>query len=175
MTAPAGRTRLPVMHVCGHEVLHDLGGPPRTRKWQAEQRAKGPCPACKTLAWRTEVAIDDATYAMLAAERELPKLEGTDRQVAWAITLRGKLLDALPEKLVELNRIADQRGHPRIVVPEEGIALIIQVVETETSAAWWIRNRTELGKQLVARNRVLFKSGDAGEAARRLLMWAGTR
>lgn len=159
-----------MLHACGHELLYDFGGPARTRKWQAEQRAKKPCAACKLLAWQTDVAVDNATYAALAAEQDLPELEGTDRQVLWAITL----LDQLPAKLVELNRLAERRGHDRVQVGEAGIEAIRQVILSETSAAWWIENRERLGQQLCARHRAAFVAAGAdGPAARKLLLWAG--
>jgi hypothetical protein len=173
VTAP-GRTRLAVFHSCGHEVFHEIGGPVHTRRWQAEQRAKKPCAACKLLAWQTDTAVDNATYAARAGEQDLPKLEGTDRQVAWAVTLRGQLLDSLPVKLVELNRLAEQRGHDRLQVSAAGMAAIRQVILSETSAAWWIENQKRLGQQLCARHRSVFVAAGAdGPAARKLLLWAG--
>ena len=175
MTGPVtpGRTRLVVFHSCGHEMIHDIGGPPKTRKWQAEQRGKKACAPCRRLAWETETAVDNATYAALADEQGLPELEGTDRQVAWAITLRGQLLDSLPEKLAELNRHADRRGHDRLAVTAKTFEVIRQVVVTETSAAWWIREREHTGQKLVARHRSVFVTTEGGGTARALLMWAG--
>lgn len=173
--SPAGTTRLVVSHSCGHEVAHEFGGPPHTRTWQAKQRAKKPCQACRILTWQTEKAVDNATYAAIAQEQDLPDLVGTPKQVAWATTLRGALLDGLPVKLVELNRLADRRGHPRVEVPERGMALIRQVVLSETAAEWWINNQKFLGQQLVARHRSVFVgAGEVGQTARKLLMWAGS-
>jgi hypothetical protein len=176
MTGPAtpGRTRLAVLHSCGHEVFHEIGGPPRTRRWQAEQRGQRPCADCKKLAWMTDTAVDNATFAAIADEQDLPKLEGTERQVVWATTLRGQLLDSLPVKLVELNKLAGKRGHDTIAVDGAGIAVIRRVILSETSAPWWIENRKQLGQKLCARHRSAFvASGAQGQAARRLLLWAG--
>lgn len=167
-------TRFVVKHSCGDEVAHDIGGPAHTRQWQAQQRAKKPCPDCKTLAWKTDLAVDHATYAALAQEQELPDLQGTDRQVQWAVTLRGQLLDTLPSKLVELNKIAEQRGHPKLEVDADGFMLIRDIVITETSAPWWIENRQHLGQSLCGRHYAQFASaGRRGMVARKLLLWAG--
>jgi hypothetical protein len=175
MTAGGGTTRIAVVHSCGCEVFHDIGGPPRTRKWQGEQRAKKPCQACRILVWQTNVHVDNATYAMLAEEHQLPVFSGSEKQVAWATTLRGQLLDSLPAKLAELNRIAERRGHPKLSVGPEGLAVIREVVLAETVASWWIMNRNSLGRELAARHPAQFvAAGELGKVARKLLLWAGS-
>lgn len=164
-------TRHLVVHACGHPAEHELIGAPHRREWQASKRAEGPCPRC----WRARVDSADAENAALAVERCWPELAGTDKQQAWAITIRGCLVDELPSRMVELAQAGEDRG---TVFPAQQQALVLarEICLEQTSAAWWIGNRKRLGEALLAVPGILPRlkqAGDAGATAKALLLWAG--
>lgn len=164
-------TRHLVVHACGHPAEHELRGAPHRREWQARKRAEGVCPVC----WRAGVDAADAENAALAGERAWPVLDGTDKQVAWAITVRGCLVDELPARLVELAQAGDDRGKA-FPAQQQALVLARELCLEQTSAAWWIGNRNRIGEAMLAVPGVLPRlkqAGDAGATAKALLLWAG--
>lgn len=161
-----------VVHTCEHEWVHDItGGKPFTWPWQAKQRAQMPCPPCKQEQTRAAIAEVNATSAAYAGEREWPALTGTDRQVAWATTIRGDFLDALPGKLAGLLSAARMRGQ-EFTCGAEAIELIRQIALERTDAAWWIEHKARPGTDLMTLcRRRLAAAGPAGVTARALLHW----
>jgi len=160
-----------VVHVCGHDAEHELRGPLHSRRWQAGKRAEQPCPTC----WRAGRNAADAQNVALANERGWPALDGSPRQVAWATTIRGDLVDELPCRMVELVQAGEHRGK---VFPAQQDALVLarNICLEQTSAAWWIRGKGNLGEALLAVPGVLPRlkqAGDAGATAKALLLWAG--
>lgn len=161
-----------VEHVCGHPAEHDLTGSLPYQAWEAKRRGGGPCPIC----WATSVDSENALNAAYAAEQDLPELAGTEKQVAWAVTIRADFLAGLPGKLAALNvEVTRQHGAALASSSTAVLALLRELACTELSAPWWIRNRTRLADSIIKRHSVKLKSGGAGETARRLLFWVGPR
>ena len=81
-----------ITYKCGHEVERQLFGKISDREnyisWTQEQL----CPACQRKIHHDEVACQRKTYhdeALAdAAAKGYPKLEGSEKQVAWAMDLR---------------------------------------------------------------------------------------
>jgi len=160
-----------ILHVCGYDAEHELRGNPHSRAWQAGKRAEGVCPTC----WRAGRNATDAQNVALANERGWPTLDGSPKQVAWATTLRGDLVDELPSRMVELARAGEHRGKD-FPAQQEALVLARDICLEQTSAAWWIRGRNQLGEALLAVPGVLPRlkqAGDAGATAKALMLWAG--
>lgn len=124
---------------CGHEGTICLTGPHTMREWRIKKEEEnGLCPACEEIrnaqlkAERLEqIAKQNAESAAKSAELELPELTGSEKQVAWANTIRLEIL----EKLEELAK------HVR---NEEGKAIFMEYVEyvaSQTEARWFIDAR----------------------------------
>jgi hypothetical protein len=130
-----------VVHACGHEVRHEITiGKPHQREWISKQYGKKKCPRCATERWQAEIGSDNALYAALAAEQGPPVLEGSERQVMWATTIRGQLLDEVAPKLAELVRAGALRGRTFDAVGEAR-ELAERLFRERTQAAWWIEHR----------------------------------
>ena len=91
-----------VEYKCGHTGTVELFGKTSVREWRLEQLRKGRCPECEEADLRKVIADFNA-------DRDLPALSGTDRQVAWADKLRmyairmiedeyGRMSDSSPNK-----------------------------------------------------------------------------
>ncbi|MBW2149990.1 MAG: hypothetical protein JRI22_23650 [Deltaproteobacteria bacterium] len=102
---------------CGHEEEHHISGYYDSRRYRTERM----CRDC----WRRELARANR-------ERILPSLTGTPKQIAWAESIRAKMIPEM-EKLICLLF----RGTWNMM---SGSAILQQVRE-QTSAGWWIENR----------------------------------
>ena len=85
-----------VEHSCGHCVEHELFGPTRDRERKIEWMATIPCPECR------EKEAKEAAMAF-AAERGLPELTGTQKQVDWALSLRNDMVDLMETEVKHLT------------------------------------------------------------------------
>jgi hypothetical protein len=125
-----------VTHACGHEVTHAFAGPEDAQRQREEWLRKRPCQVC----WRNEQA-----GAALAQSQEwnLPPLEGSEEDKAWAQVIRAKA-------------VAHNRDYHRRLVGSKGLsgqdeplrqAIVaaaddaLKEIEDQTSAAWWIEHR----------------------------------
>lgn len=82
---------------CGCEGYANVIGPQRDRQWKIDRAFNNMCEDCyrKHLEEEREKANKKALEK--SVEMELPTLEGTEKQVAWANTLRCKILEELSE------------------------------------------------------------------------------
>ncbi|MDT8718261.1 hypothetical protein IAI10_16460 [Clostridium sp. 19966] len=139
---------------CGHEGRVNIIGPTKDRQWKADSKFNGLCSECyeKHLQEQREKANKEA--AEKAKEMELPALKGTDKQIAYAETLRLKFADKfnnLDKKAIAriaqqkymdaINEIADKKGkeYANQFIQEEVINKVRDyILENETSAKFYI-------------------------------------
>ncbi|WP_028478791.1 hypothetical protein [Nocardia sp. CNY236] len=111
--------RYTIEHACGHEERHHLDGNKsrRTRKqqWLAEQDC-----------WECARAQQNAASAARAAEANLPKLTGSDSQIAWAVTIRDEALTDLEHSLSDTDLSRER---------------VLAILLRETRARRWIDTR----------------------------------
>jgi len=115
-----------ITHCCGHVVRHQIYGKVSERENKASWLAEKPCTECWKAEQEAKRAEENARALGQAKILELPELTGTPKQVAWATTIRAKALEGLEKELAKPN-------------------LAPQIVAVETSAKWWIENRTFIG------------------------------
>lgn len=123
-----------VTRACGHVEEVVLFGKIKDREWRLENVEPNKlCYEC----WQKELAEqrekENREAAEAAREMNLPQLTGTEKQVAWAETIRQKVLaniDTYIYKSVEEER----RNDPKIWQALEHI-------RNKTEARWWIDNR----------------------------------
>ncbi len=136
-----------VTRSCGHEETVSLVGPGSNREWRLENVEPNKlCYECyqEDLKRRREEASREAAEA--ARVNNLPALTGSEKQIAWAKTIRASMLDRLEEivatKWNGLLKLSDQECRDAIE----------HIKNTETSAHWWIDRRHDIKSpvQLVA-------------------------
>ena len=114
-------------HACGHEGMIDLVGPRSQREWKVRRYFEGDCPACQQKR-RDE---ENAAAAERAKEIGLPRLIGTEKQVAWAESIRMSFYDASEAYALNPDMRYDQ---------DQITAVIGCILEHEVYASFWIGN-----------------------------------
>lgn len=114
-----------IVHSCGHTERVSLCGPGSAREWRIQQLEQIPCPDCRA-AERAQQSAEDADKAR---KLELPTLTGSEKQVAWAETIRMQFIRKYEEDYARS-------------VPE--YAEYVEDALKETRAKWWIDTRDYL-------------------------------
>jgi hypothetical protein len=120
----------PITHSCGHEQRLRLEGG-RRGQWKADKEAENPCPDCL----QKEREKANAASAAEAAALGLPALQGSERQVAWATTLRSETLAMIDDGMREF--LAGAVGDQADAVVDAVRATLL----AETDAGRWIELR----------------------------------
>lgn len=140
-----GVTTPPVHYYgCGHDGRMDLR---RTTRGDREaillREQKGQCEDCREAARADYIAAQREQSAALEAERELPALSGSPKQVSWATDIRARLLLAAEATLPETLRVA---GEKQVVARKSALAILLA---ERSDAKWWIERRDWSGQNLV--------------------------
>ncbi|HUM43776.1 MAG TPA: hypothetical protein PKI14_12585 [Fervidobacterium sp.] len=124
---------------CGHEGRVNIIGKERYRQSKADSHFSRLCPECYKKKKQEENAEANAASSEKAKELGLPELKGTEKQVAWANTLRQQLLEKFEAKIKEgfTSSVAKRHG-----ITEEKLRATLQnILSTKTDAKWYIDNR----------------------------------
>lgn len=117
---------------CGHEHTFSLVGPHKSREWYLEKAKDEDCPACKEESRKAAIEFENKVAAEKSAEMELPELEGSPKQIAWANTLRITFIDIMEKKMSKVKpEYADM------------FQRFYEMITSETSAKFFIDTRDE--------------------------------
>lgn len=134
-----------ITYKCGHEFERQLFGKIIDREnyisWAKEQL----CPACQRKAYHNEALAD-------AAAKGYPKLEGTEKQVAWAMDLRYTFVNDTEEYIKEEIEYVIPDAYKNKAARNEQLAhfdkfctelreVVAYLVANKTSAKYWIDSR----------------------------------
>lgn len=137
---------------CGHEGRVNIIGPTKDRQWKADRHFNSLCSDCYALRKQEEVE-------RLTAERDLPELSGTEKQVAWANTLRAKLvqkIERIQEEQYNYTRLELQSsGYEKADVLEnlayQDVKEVLDfILVNRTEAKYYIDNRDESIFRIIA-------------------------
>lgn len=103
---------------CGHEGRVNVIGKQSDRQWKIDRHFEGICELCK----EKEREEANKKAAEKASEYEFPELKGTEKQIAWANTIRMDFYESLAKDGI----VADD------------------IINNETDARFWIDNRTSI-------------------------------
>jgi len=123
-----------VTRACGHDEVVNLIGKHKDREWRLENvEPQKLCYECyqTELARQREAANKEAAEA--AKGMNLPALTGSEKQVAWAETIRQQMLaniDAFVYKHIKEEYRNDSK-----------LLEVIDHIRNKTEARWWIDNR----------------------------------
>ena len=120
-----------ITHACGHEQIHYLSGFASQQERRARWLETTKCRTCFVATKQTEQAEAAVRDGAAIAHLDLPLLTGSDRQVAWATTLRASRLCAFIA-----TPATEGNGH--------------KVCTHVTDAKWWIDYRIRTDTQLLA-------------------------
>ena len=116
-----------VGYACGHTQEVELFGKTSARYEKIEYLERGLCPDCYREKKQEEREQENARAAKLAKSLGFSQLEGSEKQVAWATTIRQKIYE---------NICKSDTEHPVY-----GYSLVAEALSLELSAKWWIDNR----------------------------------
>ena len=116
---------------CGHEGTVNITGPSKDRQRKADYIFSGLCPECYKKQLEKEKEEKDIEAARKAKEMDLPELSGTEKQVAWANTLRMSQIEKLNERFEKIEAALKEKGLD--VVPGENVKMG-EVAEALSSA-----------------------------------------
>jgi len=127
---------------CNHDGRVNIIGPVKDRQWKADREFSKMCPECwkKHLEEKRQKANEEA--AKLAQEMELPELFGSEKQVAWANTIRQNLIEAFG-KVAENEKALEEldKCYNIKVAKEEVLEIRDYIIENKTDARYYIDNR----------------------------------
>lgn len=118
-----------ITHACGHTVTHNIVGTNvrGEREQRAEWLAARPCQDCHRKQQQERAA---------EANKGLPALVGTEKQIAWAEQIRAKAASSL----LPIREMIDAR---RDLEPTQAnvIITVIDNALAQTDSRYWIDNR----------------------------------
>jgi len=120
-----------ITHACGHEQIHYLSGFASQQERKARWLETTECRTCFVASKQAEQAEAAVRDSAAIAHLNLPPLTGSDRQIAWATTLRAGRLCALTA-----TPGTGGSGH--------------QVCAIVIDAKWWIDHRALSDTELLA-------------------------
>jgi hypothetical protein len=120
---------------CGHTETRQLFGKTKDREWRiSEWERSGLCSKCWEAERQRQFDEENAVAMEKAKEYGLPDLTGSEKQIAWATTLRQNWIDRA-EKIIS------------VYAESENIDLIQTAMEhiiiKNTSARYWIDSRND--------------------------------
>lgn len=145
-----------VEYFCGHEDRIQIYGKLSNREWIKKAEERKLCPDCWKAEKEREIEKENEEAARVAKEIGLPELLGTPKQIAWATTLRQKMIDRFKIASKEMGKQPDHLFKDLIkisdpdnisMVPEgttsiEAIEVIHDfIIKNRESASYYIERR----------------------------------
>lgn len=135
---------------CGHEGMVELYGPMKNRERKAEWIFSDICPACRREKDAVERKAANQKSAVKSEEYGLPELNGSEKQVAWANTLRLAILEKIDQKVDEIInagkkgiRIKTEDGQEWYATIEELLKAEGYLIKNKVEARFWIDSRED--------------------------------
>ncbi len=123
-----------VTRACGHEEIVALVGKVKNREWRLENVEPSKfCHDCYQAELARQREKENREAAEVARENNLPGLTGTEKQIAWAESIRQQLLADIDEFIYKQIK-AEYRNDPKLLEA-------IKRIKSKTNASWWIDNR----------------------------------
>lgn len=132
--------RYQITHSCGHTDTHNIIGSNSRgqRDYQVRNKESQLCSEC----WKEQQAAQTAAKSI-----ELPVLTGTEKQIAWALSLRLEKYAELDKFLAEARERGDQAvaaGKMTVDACSTNMVKIqkaAKLIKSNTEAKYWIDNR----------------------------------
>lgn len=139
---------------CGCEGRVNIIGPTKHRDWKKERAFEKKCPECYEKWLESERERKTQKAAEQAKEMELPELQGTEKQVLWANTLRQKFIDTFEkfDNEKRLNDVLNYKFDIKKKLTLEDVRLILDYILTnKTDAKYFIDCRMDSAYDVIVR------------------------
>lgn len=133
-----GMAKYTINYACGHSQDVQLYGPGKERERKIEWLERGDCPEC----WKAKQAADRIAQNAEAAAQNAGavSLVGTEKQIAWAESIRRPVLAEIPKMLERMGTIQYSQW---MLQARDEMHAFLDKIAAENRAAWWIDNRAE--------------------------------
>jgi len=145
-----------VTYSCGHSERVKLFGPTRDRERKIEWMESRLCYDCFRAKLERDRLAASAAAAQQAEENGLPPLIGSEKQVAWAETIRLRRLSELDDSVQKA--LVDASDDPH----REALLDMIDRIHRIGSAKWWIDHREDAFHIITITQDLWAKSRPAG-------------
>lgn len=130
---------------CGCEGRVNIIGPSKDRDWKKQRAFSKECDKCYREKLEKVRELDNKRALELANEMELPKLEGTEKQVAWANTIRQSLIDKVASFIGKGDLGSFDNEAKQRIKDINNISVVLDyVIDKKVSAEFWINNRESI-------------------------------
>lgn len=139
---------------CGHEGVVGIIGPQKDRERKKEKAFSKMCPECYAKFLKEERKKANKEAEEKSRVWELPELTGTEKQVAWANTLRIQFIEKIKDKLNHINEVGldrydreELRGKDISIKKfklfiQDVDSIVDYVLENKTEAKFFVENRS---------------------------------
>ena len=134
-----------IPHACGHTSLYPFYGDDDFA-WdeRSKQLSEAPCRLCMAKEQDEERRKKSVQARFHAQQRGLPPLEGSDKQTAWAETIRLSAFGAIDKVLKWVDQVEEEAAredpdHWHTV--KQSIQKSVVYLEAQVDAKWWIDHR----------------------------------
>jgi hypothetical protein len=126
---------LGVRHTCGHVVTYTITDDRTTEGRSVEELEAQGCWECRKARFIAEKQAQVERLQQAGASAGLPQLRGTPKQVAWAMTIRERMLG----EAVAFLRNPSGRFDDGYMPDDEGLVVqALQCLMEASNAEWWI-------------------------------------
>lgn len=130
-----------ITYMCGHDGTVQIYGPINLRGATAERKEGEMCPACLQEKWRADRIAENTAAAEESKVAGWPVLAGTEKQIAWAETLRAAAMPRLETMAAHCS--AKLTASPDDALTQQ-ISSLISTWIGEKSAKEWIETRVDM-------------------------------
>jgi hypothetical protein len=127
-----------VTYACGHSDTIQLYGPGRDRDWKLAREESKLCPDCYKAKLEADRQKQNAEAAEANQAAGLPVLEGTEKQITRAETIRKQIIECIEKNIFGRMDTEKIKEHPEIY---QRHVKIFESIKQHTNASWWIDNR----------------------------------
>lgn len=119
-----------ITHSCGDVWTWNITGKSSYREWMIKQKEQSLCPEC----WKKQAQEADAVLVASSAEShpDWPELTGTEKQVAWALSLRQQMYDVVAGRAKDLRTEEERAMY---------MAALDEAIREHIDSTWFIDRR----------------------------------
>lgn len=144
-----------INHTCGHTETARLFGKTTEREKRISWLESRKCTKCFAQEQQERFQKENQESAQKSQEMDLPQLVGSEKQIAWAESIRVKAINSKENILLPLESVPKDKLDIYVSLKES-----LEELKSETSAKWWIENRDMVNYYLQVKAREMFSKGE---------------
>lgn len=130
-------------YVCGHEGAVQIYGPTKEHERKKNYIFSNLCPECEKLELQKKRDEANQKSMAVAVKLGLPALTGSEKQIAWATTIRNEQMECVNSLVKEREEFRVKISDEILITIDEWKKAFENILETETTSKFWIDNREE--------------------------------